>query len=633
MEPLRSGEMFAGYRVVRLLGAGGMGEVYLVAHPRLPRHDALKVLAPQSVADPGFRARFLREAELASSLTHPAIVHVHDRGETDGRLWIAMEYIDGDDLDARVRASGPLPAATVASIVMTIGDALDRAHARGLVHRDVKPANILLSRDGDVHLTDFGIAYSEATSAVTGLTATGTAVGTLAYASPEQLSDRQVGGASDQYSLACTAYHLLTGAAPFTGSSAAVVIGRQLTEPLPSVRAARPDLPPGADAILARATAKEPAHRYGSTGEFGAALAEALTGSPELPQTAPRRPALTETAPTANIAAATMAAAPAGPRRAAVAHGTPVRTRRRLWWAVVAAAIVVAAIVIAAVTLVRGDGDSGGERYAVTLTLTTDDGGAPSNEQLDATRRVIEERATLRGGRVTDVVTVAGSPARMEYTVAGLDAPAVRMLAAPSALYIRPVRDSAPVVAQPAPQTTGPQTTASQTTTSEAARAARQAPATANAAQLQRLREEMTRLHCSALAYDPLAGHDDPRDYLVTCDTREQAVYLLAPAIFGGGPVAAASASQNGAGEWVVTIEFPVETALEWADYTARHVGEQAAFTLDGSVLSAPVIRAPIHGATEISGDFTREQAHALAADLRSGAMPLRVSASEVTRR
>ncbi|SED54143.1 serine/threonine protein kinase [Gordonia malaquae] len=272
------GSEFAGYAIERLLGSGGMGEVYLAAHPRLPRHDALKVLAPQFSSDPHYRARFEREAELAASLRHPAIVPVHDRGEYDGRLWIAMAFVDGEDLADRLRTHGPFTANQVRLVTRTVADALDRANARGLVHRDVKPANILRSTDGDVLLTDFGIARSE--SADVGLTSTGTAVGTVDFASPEQLQGLQVDGRSDQYSLACTAFALLTGRAPFAASSAARVISSQLNDPLPSVRTARPDLAPAVDAVLQRATAKNPAARFATSAEFAAALDHALAQTP-----------------------------------------------------------------------------------------------------------------------------------------------------------------------------------------------------------------------------------------------------------------------------------------------------------------------------------------------------------------
>ncbi|CAM3661109.1 protein kinase domain-containing protein [Tsukamurella ocularis] len=274
---LNAGEDFAGYRIERMLGAGGMGEVYVARHPRLPRSDALKVLAPQFAADAHYRARFEREADLAATLTHPAIVTVHDRGEFEGRLWIALAYVDGADV-AKIAAAGRLPNAEVARIVAAVAGALDYAGARGLVHRDVKPANILVSADHQILLTDFGIARmgDEASD----LTGTGVTVGTLNYASPEQLRGLPVGPRSDQYSLACTAFHLLARSAPFADSNAANVIAGHLAAPVPSVRRARPELSPQVDGVLARGMAKDPAHRFSSNGEFAAALGAALHASP-----------------------------------------------------------------------------------------------------------------------------------------------------------------------------------------------------------------------------------------------------------------------------------------------------------------------------------------------------------------
>ncbi|WP_019200946.1 serine/threonine-protein kinase [Tsukamurella sp. 1534] len=281
---LHAGEDFAGYRIERMLGAGGMGEVYVARHPRLPRSDALKVLAPQFAADAHYRARFEREADLAAALAHPAIVMVHDRGEFEGRLWIALAYVDGADV-ARIAAAGRLPNAEVVRIVAAVADALDYAGARGLVHRDVKPANILVSTDRRILLTDFGIARmgDEASD----LTGTGVTVGTLQYASPEQLRGLTVGPRSDQYSLACTAFHLLAGSAPFADSNAANVIAGHLAAPVPTVRRARPDLTPQVDAVLARGMAKDPAHRFGTSGEFAAALGRVLQASPGWAPSAP----------------------------------------------------------------------------------------------------------------------------------------------------------------------------------------------------------------------------------------------------------------------------------------------------------------------------------------------------------
>jgi serine/threonine-protein kinase len=248
---LTAGSTFAGYRIVRQLGSGGMGEVYLAEHPRLPRRDALKVLPAEVSADPNFRERFNREADLAASLWHPHIVCVHDRGEYDGQLWIAMDYVDGSDADALLQHHlGGLPRERAVEIVAAVAQALDYAHQRGLLHRDVKPANILLTKPDEsnarIILADFGIGLR--VDEVSGLTATNMAVGTLRYAAPEQLRGEALDHRADQYALAATAYHLLTGKPPV-----------------------HPD-PASLDAALARALAEDPAGRYQSCAEFAAAL-------------------------------------------------------------------------------------------------------------------------------------------------------------------------------------------------------------------------------------------------------------------------------------------------------------------------------------------------------------------------
>jgi serine/threonine-protein kinase len=216
--PLAEGAVFAGYTIVRLLGAGGMGEVYLAQHPRLPRRDALKVQPTGVSGDPAYRQRFAREADLAAKLWHPHIVGVHDRAEHDGQLWIAMDYVEGTDAAQLLAQRYPagMPVSEVAAILTAIAAALDYAHKQGLLHRDVKPANIMLtnaSQDGDqrILLADFGIART--TDDVSGLTTTNMAVGTVAYSAPEQLMGEHLDGRADQYALAATAYHLLTGSA------------------------------------------------------------------------------------------------------------------------------------------------------------------------------------------------------------------------------------------------------------------------------------------------------------------------------------------------------------------------------------------------------------------------------------
>ncbi len=271
------GETFAGFRIVRLLGSGGMGEVYLAEHPRLPRHNALKVLPADVSADPDYRARFIREADLASKLYHPNIVGVHDRGEHEGQLWISMDYVDGVDagrlLTERYRAG--MPVGQVKRIVTALAGALDYAHKQGLLHRDVKPANIMVTHvdeDDDqqrILLADFGIARN--VGDISGLTATNFTVGTLAYSAPEQLMGKDLDGRADQYALAATAYQLLTGSQLFPHSNQAVVISHHLTQPAPAPSTIRPELAP-LDVAFARALAKSPDDRFDHCQDFACAI-------------------------------------------------------------------------------------------------------------------------------------------------------------------------------------------------------------------------------------------------------------------------------------------------------------------------------------------------------------------------
>lgn len=272
---LEVGQVFAGYTIRRVLGAGGMGTVYLAAHPRLPREEALKVLPEELTGDSEYRGRFLREADLAAGLSHPHIVGIHDRGEDDGRFWISMDYVAGTDASHLLRENYPsgMPLAEVVPIVAAVASALDYAHHRGLLHRDVKPANILLTHpDGQAQrafLADFGIARHINDSSR--LTADNTTVGTVAYVSPEQLKGEPIDGRADQYSLACTAFQLLTGRPPYVHANPAVVITHHVNTAPPSLGACRPELA-ALDPVFATAMAKKPSARYGSCGEFARQL-------------------------------------------------------------------------------------------------------------------------------------------------------------------------------------------------------------------------------------------------------------------------------------------------------------------------------------------------------------------------
>ena len=266
---------FAGYSILRPLGSGGMADVYLAKHPRLPRRDALKVLAKGMTADDEFRERFNREADLAATLFHPHIVAVHDRGEFEGQLWIAMDYVEGTDAARLVkeRYRNGMSEHDVGSIIDAVAGALDYAHVRGMLHRDVKPANILLTHpeeaDRRILLADFGVARQLAD--ISGITETNVAVGTVAYAAPEQLVGSNIDGRADQYALAATAFHLLTGVPPYRHSNPVAVIGQHLHAAPPRLSDHRPDLS-RLDDVFFKALAKDPADRFDRCRDFAAAF-------------------------------------------------------------------------------------------------------------------------------------------------------------------------------------------------------------------------------------------------------------------------------------------------------------------------------------------------------------------------
>jgi serine/threonine protein kinase len=335
---LTIGSVLAGYRLERKLGAGGMGAVYLARNPDLPRYDAVKVLSAELSRDPEFRARFIREADLAARLTHPNIVAVYRRGETpDGQLWIAMQFVDGTDADAAQRG-GAMTAGRAVHIVGEVAKALDYAHDRHVLHRDLKPANFLLSGNGAderVLLADFGIA--RALDEV-GLTATGAVMSTVAYAAPEVLAGSAVDDRADLYSLACSLFRLLTGKTPFWKESGVpAVMLAHLQQPPPRVTDLVPGLPRAFDEVIAVAMAKDPAQRYASAGEFASAAAAALHGHSETVQWQ------TRTAPNPSVAPA------ASPPQIPV---PAVRIRPRRWRRALLAVFGVALLAAATVTVV-----------------------------------------------------------------------------------------------------------------------------------------------------------------------------------------------------------------------------------------------------------------------------------------
>jgi serine/threonine protein kinase, bacterial len=321
--PLRIGETFAGYRIVRLLGSGGMGEVYLVEHPRLPRHDALKVLRPDVSGDTSFRSGLSAKPTWPLGCATPTLCGIHDRGEHDGQLWIAMDYIEGTDTAHLMEQRYPagMPFDRVLPIIAAIASALDYAHQKGLLHRDVKPANIIVADtdtdDPSIFLADFGIARP--LDDTNGLTTTNMTVGTVAYAAPEQLMGEPMDGRSDQYALAATTYNLLTGLRLFPHSNPAVVISRHLNTTPPKLGDYRSDLA-GLDAILQVGLAKNPGDRYPSCTAFTSALARDNPGhavSPDASTLAARPPrkAALEASPALAAGQSHLKSAGAGSRR------------------------------------------------------------------------------------------------------------------------------------------------------------------------------------------------------------------------------------------------------------------------------------------------------------------------------
>jgi predicted Ser/Thr protein kinase len=270
----RVGTEIAGYRIEGLIGRGGMSVVYLAEHVRLGRKVALKLLSAELAENEKFRERFLRESQIAASIDHPNIVPIYDADEAEGTLFIAMRYVEGTDLGAAIRSQAPLEPARVVSLVSQIAGALDAAHVHGLVHRDVKPGNVLLTREDHVYVADFGL--TKRALSVSGLTETGQLVGTIDYIAPEQAKGAPIDGRADVYSLGCLAYECLTGEVPFERDTEVAVLWAHVQESPPKLSATHPELPTRVDGVIARAMAKKPDDRYPTAGELAGDLGRAL---------------------------------------------------------------------------------------------------------------------------------------------------------------------------------------------------------------------------------------------------------------------------------------------------------------------------------------------------------------------
>ncbi|HEX4290630.1 MAG TPA: serine/threonine-protein kinase, partial [Trebonia sp.] len=284
------GDEFAGYRLRAVLGRGGMSTVYQAENPRLGNVIALKVLAPELATDDVFRTRFLEESRIAAAMNHPHVIPIHDMGSTDGLLYIAMRCVSGTDLRQMIAKRGRLLPDTSIFLLSQAARALDAAHRRGLVHRDVKPGNLLAERGNDdsdpdhLYLADFGI--TKPAIGRTGLTATGAFLGTIDYIAPEQIRGLSVLGMADQYSLGCVLYECLAGRVPFEKDLDAAIIWAHVEEPPTRLTLLRPDLPPAIDEVFDRVLAKQPGDRYENCREFMGAARQAL-GLPDAPAGTP----------------------------------------------------------------------------------------------------------------------------------------------------------------------------------------------------------------------------------------------------------------------------------------------------------------------------------------------------------
>ncbi len=263
----RPGDVVAGYRIESRIGRGGMGVVYLAEHQTLRRRAALKIIAPDLADDSDFRERFLREARIAATLTHPNVVTVYDAGEIDGLLYIAMQYVPGPDLAAILREERRLGPYRVLDIGRQVAAALDAAHTAGLIHRDVKPANVLI--DGrHAYLTDFGLTKDRGSGSGASLTRAGEVVGTTAYLAPEQVEGKEVDARADVYALACLIFHTLSGETPFPRDNDMAILYAHLHDDPPKLSERRKGLPSGLDAVIEKAMDKQPDRRFGSCEEL-----------------------------------------------------------------------------------------------------------------------------------------------------------------------------------------------------------------------------------------------------------------------------------------------------------------------------------------------------------------------------
>jgi serine/threonine protein kinase len=475
MSDLSVGSTFAGCRLEAVAGRGGMGVVFRATQVALDRLVALKAIAPGLTEDAEFRERFQRESQIAASIDHPNVIPVYEAGELDGTLYLIMRWVDGTDLTALLTSSGRLAPARAVRLLTPVASALGAAHRRGLVHRDVKPGNVLISRGGEsgddehVYLTDFGIARRS--DGQGGMTRTGVLVGTLDYTAPERIEGGRGDASSDIYAFGCMLFEMVTGHVPFDREGDVPKMWAHLNEPVPSARSEFPEVPPGLDAIIAKAMAKKPADRFESAAQLASALGQALdemqagptifgqrlvssdrldAGTPAAPETEPAAEATapsaeapaTPTAQTEPAAPATRSRVPTLPDDRPPPPAPPRRGRPR---AILIAAPIAALAAVAAIVVLATSGGS-------TATHTTVPPGpapaAPSNgpEAFQATGALTPGTAIDLGSAPGGLAFAGGNvwaslPARSE--IARIDPATMRTQTFPLGVAPGPIASGA----------------------------------------------------------------------------------------------------------------------------------------------------------------------------------------------
>ncbi len=394
---LTEGSEFAGYRIERRLGRGGMGIVYLAVEPGLDRRVALKLVAPDAAVDEVFRTRFTHESKIAASIEHPNVVPIYAAGEEDGIPFIAMRYVSGSDLNRKLMSSGRLEPARATALIEQVAAGLDAIHAVGLVHRDVKPANVLLSgpeASEHAYITDFGVARNVASTS--GLTKTGRFVGTLDYVAPEQIRGGEVDARADVYALGCLLFKLLTGEVPFPREGEAARLYAHLNDEPPAASLFTPMVPKALDRVIARAMAKSPDDRFPSAGDLGRAAVAALSGEIALPErTVATGAAATRTAETPvqegsgeDATTPMSATAETGAIVTEPVAQTPQRPRSRRKLGIAIGAV--AAVAVAAAAIALGTSGGGGDASGGQANVN---GGAKAKQEQTLSEQALARKA------------------------------------------------------------------------------------------------------------------------------------------------------------------------------------------------------------------------------------------------